>query len=111
MDSEVEKIRLNWRQIIEQAPESTKKTPAIAILRSSGVRPVAVEDDTIVLAFRYAIHKEKIEEPENLQAAQEIISHTLGRPCQIRCIFEPQSNHLVQAALNRGAQIINTEDK
>ncbi len=109
--SEIEKIRLNWRQAIEQAPESTKRTPAIAILRSAGVTPVAIEDNTIVLAFRYSYHKEQIEKLENKQVAQEIVSHFLGHSCQIRCIFEPEANHLLRAALKMGAQIINTEEK
>ena len=109
--SEIEKIRLNWRQLIEQAPEDTKKTPAIAILRSAGVSPVAIEEDTIVLAFRYSYHKEQIEKLENKQVAQEIVSHFLGHSCQIRCIFEPEANHLLRAALKMGAQIINTEEK
>ncbi len=109
--SEIEKIRLNWRQVIEQAPENTKRTPAIAILRSAGVKPVAIEDDTIVLAFKYSYHKEQIEKLENQQVAEEIISHFLGRSCHIRCIYEPEDNHLLRAALKMGAQIINTEEK
>ena len=109
--SEIEKIRLNWRQVIEQAPEDTKRTPAIAILRSAGVNPVAIEDDTIVLAFRYSYHKEQIEKLENKQAAEKIVSHFLRRSCHIRCIYEPEDNHLLRAALKMGAQIINTEEK
>ena len=109
--SETERLRLNWRQVIEQAPEDTKRTPAIAILRSAGVKPVAFEDDTVVLSFRYPLHKEKIEEPENKQVAEKIISSFMGRSCHVRCIYEPEDNHLLKAALKMGAQIINTEEK
>ncbi len=109
--SETEKLRLNWRQAIEQAPDDTKRTPAIAILRSAGVKPVAIEEDTIVLAFRYPYHQEQIEKPENQEIAEKIISNFLGRPCHIRCIHAPEDNHLLQAALKMGAQIINTEEK
>jgi len=109
--SEIEKIRLNWKQVIEQSPEGTKRTPAIAILRSAGVNPVAIEDDTVVLAFKFSYHKEQIEKLENKQVAEEIISHFLGRTCHIRCIYEPEANHLLRAALKMGAQIINTEEK
>jgi DNA polymerase-3 subunit gamma/tau len=109
--SETEKLRLNWKQVVEQAPEDTKRTPAVAILRSAGVKPVAIEEDTIVLAFRYPYHKEQIEKPENQQIAEKIISNFLGRSCQIRCIHEPEANHLLQAALKMGAKIINTEEK
>ena len=111
VNNDMESVIVNWRQIIEQAPENTKKSPALAILRSAGVKPIALEDDTVVLSFRYDYHKEKIEQVENKQVAEEIISHSLGRSCQIRCIHEPESNHLLKAALKMGAQIIKTEEK
>ena len=109
--SELEQLRLNWRQVIAQAPEETKKTPAIAILRSAGVKPVAFEDNTVVLAFRYPLHKEKMGEPENQQVAEKIISNFLGRPCRVRCTYEPEDNHLVQEAQKMGAQVTSVEEK
>ncbi len=73
--------------------------------------PVAIEGDTVVLAFRYTYHKEQIEKLENKSVAQEILGHFLGRACNIRCIYEPEDNHLLRAALKMGAQIIDTEEK
>ena len=110
-DSEIERLRLNWRSVIENAPEDIKKTPAVAILRSAGVYPVAIEDDTVVLAFRYSYHREQVEKTENKRVAQRIISHFLGHSCSVRCIYEPENNHLLKAALKMGAQIINTKKK
>jgi len=109
--SELEQMRLNWKQVIAQAPEDTKRTPAIAILRSAGVKPVAFEDDTAVLAFRYSYHMEKIEEPENQRITEKIISNFLGRSCRVRCISQPEDNHLVREAQRMGAQIIDVEEK
>ena len=109
--SELEQLRANWKQVIEQAPEDTKRTPAIAILRSAGVKPVALEDNTVVLAFRYPYHKEQIEKMENQQVAKKIIGHFLGHSCHVRCIYETESNHLLKAALKMGAQIIDVEEK
>ena len=109
--SELEQLRLNWKQVVAQAPEDTKRTPAIAILRSAGVKPVAFEDNTVVLAFRYPLHKEKMGEPENQQVAEKIISNFLGRPCRVRCIYEPEDNHLVQEAQRMGAQVTSVEEK
>ena len=109
--SEIEQLKLNWKQVIEQAPEDTKRTPAIAILRSAGVKPVALENDTVVLVFRYPYHKEQIEKTENQQVAEKIIGNFLGRSCQVRCIYEPENNHLVQAAKQMGAQITSVEEK
>jgi DNA polymerase-3 subunit gamma/tau len=62
------------------------------------------------LAFRYPIHKEKVEMTENRQVAERIITHFLGHSCQVRCIYEPENAHLVQAALKMGAQIIDVEE-
>ena len=109
--SELEQLRLNWRQVITQAPGDTKKTPAIAILRSAGVKPVAFEDNTVVLSFKYPLHKEKIEEPENQQVVEKIISNFLGQPCRVRCIYEPENNHLVEEAQRLGAQVTGVEEK
>jgi len=109
--NEIEQLRANWKQVIEQAPESTKRTPAVAILRSAGVKPVAIENNTVVLAFRYDFHKGNMEKPENQQVAERIISSFLGRPCRVRCIYEPEDNHLLRAALKMGARVIDEEEK
>ena len=109
--SELEHLQLNWRQVIEQAPANIKRTPAIAILRSAGVKPIAFKDDIITLTFRYSYHKEKIDELENKRVVAEVISIFLGRPCQVRCVYEPEENHLVREAQKMGAQIISMEEK
>ena len=110
-DNEIEHLRTNWKEVMEQAPDEVKRTSAIAILRSAGVKPVAIEDNTVVLAFRYPIHKEKMETAENQQAARAIISNFLGRPCQVRCVHQAEDNHLVEAAKKYGAQITSVEEK
>jgi len=109
--SELEQLRLNWKQVVAQAPEDTKRTPAIAILRSAGVKPVAFENDTVVLAFRYPLHKEKMGEPANQQVAEKIVSNFLGHPCRVHCIYEPEDNHLVREAQRMGAQVTSVEEK
>ncbi|HCP60195.1 MAG TPA: DNA polymerase III subunit gamma/tau, partial [Dehalococcoidia bacterium] len=111
LGSEIERLQLNWKQLIAQAPEETQKTPAVAILRSAGVKPVAIENDTVVLAFKYPIHKEKMEKPENQHVVEQIISNFLGHPCHVSCTHEPEDNHLLRAALKMGAQITDTEEK
>ena len=107
--SEIERLQLNWKQVIEKAPQDTKRTPAIAILRSAGVKPMSFENDTVVLAFRYPYHKEQIEKVENQRVAEKIIGNFLGHPCHVTCVLE--DNHLLKAALKMGAQIIDVEDK
>ncbi len=110
-DNKLEQLKSNWRQVIEQAPEGVKRTPAVAILRSAGVQPVAFEGDTVILTFRYPYHKEKIEEPENRRITAQIISNFMGYSCQVRCVYEPEENYLVREAQKIGAQIIDMEEK
>ncbi|MFC1873448.1 DNA polymerase III subunit gamma/tau [Chloroflexota bacterium] len=109
--SEIEKLQRNWKQIINEAPPNVKKTGAVAILRSAGIKPVAIEGDTVVLASKFDFYKEQIEKPENQRIAATIISSFLARSCQVRCISQPEDNHLVEAALKMGAQIIDVEEK
>ena len=92
-----------------EAPDGTGRTPAAALLRSA--RPKTIEDDTIVLSFKYPLHKENMEKSENLKTAEKIISSFLGRACRVRCVYEPENNHLVKAALRMGAQVIDAEEK
>jgi len=111
LHSEIERLRMNWKQVIEQAPDELKRTPAVAILRSAGVKPVAIEsDNTVVLAFRYPIHKERLETTENQQVTRTIIGNFLGRDCQVRCVHEPEDNHLVDAVKKIGAQVTKVEE-
>jgi DNA polymerase-3 subunit gamma/tau len=112
LHSDIERLKVNWKQVIEQAPDELKKTAAVAILRSAGVKPVAIEsDNTVVLAFKYPIHKERLETTENQQVTRTIISNFLGRTCQVRCVHEPEDNHLVDAVKKIGAKVISVEDQ
>jgi DNA polymerase-3 subunit gamma/tau len=81
------------------------------MLRSAGIKPIAIEGNTVVLSFKYPYHKEKIEETENKKIVAGLISQFLGSPHQIKCIYEPEENHLVREAQKLGAQIIDVEEK
>ena len=107
--SEIERLKLNWKLVIEQAPPDTKRTPALAILRSAGVKPVALENNVVSLTFKYPYHKELIEKIENQKVTERIISNLLGYPCRVKCILE--DNHLLIEALKMGAQITHVEEK
>ncbi len=104
----ITQLRLNWKQVIEQAPLDTKKTPALAILRSAGVKPLSFDSNTVVLAFRYPYHKEQIEKTENQKIVERIISNYFGHPCHISCVLE--DNHLLREALKIG-KLVDTEEK
>lgn len=107
--SETERMRLNWRKLIKEAPDGSGRTPAAALLRTAS--PKTIENNTVVLSFRYPFHKDNMEKIENLKIAEKIISSFLGRSCNVRCVYEPEDNHLVKAAQKIGAQIIDAEEK
>jgi len=109
--SKVEQLIQSWRQIIREAPPELKKTPAMAILRSADVRPVDIENDTVILCSKFDFYREQIEKPENQRIAVQILSSYLGHPCQVRCIHKPENNHMLRAALNMGAQVTGVEEK
>ena len=101
---DIEKLKQNWKQILDCA----RRSSAVALLRSG--KPVDIKDDIVTIAFRYPIHKENMEKPENKKNAEKIISDYLGRSFSVYCIHKPE-NHLVDAALKMGAQITSVEEK
>ena len=107
--TELERLRANWKQLVGDALPPLNRTPAAALLR--GAKPKAIENDTLVLLFEYPFHKENMERSDNRQVAEKIISGFLGHPCRVRCVYEPENNHLVRAALRMDAQIIDAEDE
>ncbi len=109
--SEIERLRLNWKHILENLPANLKKTNAAALLRSGGSKPVSIENETVVISLKYAIHKDNLEKPEYLQVVEKILGGYLGHTCKVRCICEIENNHLVKAALKSGAQITSVEEK
>ncbi len=106
--TDIERLKLNWKLVIQQAPPDIRGSAAVAILRS-GVKPVSIENDTVCLALKHPIHKEQIEKIENQRVVERVISNFLGRPCHVQCILE--ENHLLKEALKLGAQITHVEEK
>ena len=74
-------------------------------------RPLAIEGDTITVAFKYSYHKEKMDNIDNQKTADKIVSSFLGRSCKVRCVYEHENNHLVKAALRMGAQVIDDAEE
>ena len=106
---EIEYLKLHWREFIRDAPSSMSRTPAAALLRSA--KPKAIENNTVILSFRFPLHKENMEKAENQKIAEQIISNFLGHACRVRSVYEPEANHLIEEALKIGAQIIESEEK
>ncbi len=110
LGTEIERLKTNWRQMLENLPPDIRKSNAIAILRSQ-VKATAIEGDVVVLSLKSPFIIEKLEKPENKQIAEKVISGFLGRTCCLRCIHEPEKNHLVNEAIKRGAQVTSVEER
>ncbi len=107
----LEELVRQWPGILSVAPPNLRRSTALAILRSAGAQPVAYSGGIVTLSFKFPIHMNKINEPENKRVTGEILSACIGSPCQVACVHEQVSNHLVKEAQKHGAEIINVEDK
>ena len=105
-------------------------------MRSS--EPIAIEGDVVVLGFEYDLHRGRAEEEANRRDVEDVLSHLIGRPCQVRCVLARQHNPaqpisppptrpaseqsaapladgidddpVVQAAIDLGAQVVRRAD-
>jgi DNA polymerase-3 subunit gamma/tau len=102
--SDIEKLKREWRALRDIAPAEYKRHPALAILRSDGVRPVAFENDVLTVCFKHSLFKEKLEEIENRRVVEKIFSNFLGHTCRVQCVLETGNNPMKEA-LKLGAQI------
>ncbi len=107
--SAIEQLQAQWTKIIRESPDGLGKTAAAALLRSA--RPVSIENDVLLVSVKHQYHKEKMDILENQKTVDKIASSFLGRPCKVRCVYEHENNHLVKAALDMGAQVIDAEEK
>jgi DNA polymerase-3 subunit gamma/tau len=107
--SPIEQLQSHWSRLINESPDGLSKTAAAALLRSA--RPKEIKEDTLIISVKYPILKENMEKIENQKTVDKIVSKFLGRACKVRCLYEHENNHLVKAALNMGAQVMDTEVK
>jgi DNA polymerase-3 subunit gamma/tau len=109
-EPELERIRSQWGEFVDTLKGVGSGGNLDAFLRSS-CEPVAVEEDTLVLAFYYPFHKEKIEDPKYCRMVERKLSEKFGSPNKVRCVLKPKARqqaidgHLVKAALEMGGRI------
>jgi DNA polymerase-3 subunit gamma/tau len=112
--SEMESIRIRWKEVVSAAKGMGSRGNLDALLRSA-CEPIEVNDDTIVLGFYYDFHKEKIEDPKYRTMVEAKVLEIFGKPYKIRCQLTErktkQRGHVVDAALRMGATIIDDEEE
>jgi DNA polymerase-3 subunit gamma/tau len=115
-EPEVDFIRDQWADFVETLRGMGSSGNLDAFLRSA-CEPVAVEDDTLVLAFYYSLHKEKIEDPKYRHLIEKKLGEKFSSPSKVRCVLRPKAKqravegHLVRAALEMGGRITSVEEK
>ncbi len=107
-------VRRRWKGFVQSLRGEGSGGTLDALLRSA-CDPVALEDDTIVLGFYYAFHKEKIDDPKYRYLVERKLGEFFGRPYKIRCILvdhrrqasplPEEKTSLIEAALEMGAKI------
>ncbi len=115
-DPKVEHIRAHWNEFVETLRGMGSSGNLDAFLRSA-CEPVAIENDTLVLGFYFAFHKEKIENPKYRHMVEKKLGEKFGTPNKISCVLKPKAKqramegHLVRAALEMGGRVTSVEEK
>ena len=115
---DIDYLRGRWRDFIRSLRGEGSSGNLDAFLRSA-CDPIDLEDDTLVLGFRYPFHKEKIEDGKYRHLVEKKLKEVFGRPYKIRCIlvdFKREvpsrartTNPVIKAALEMGAKISEEE--
>jgi len=91
-----------WQRVVDGI---RPRDPSVqALLHSSSCRPIGVEGQIVVLGFRYAFHKGKVEETRNRRLVEEVLSKVLGGSYGIRCVLNEPT-----AAPNRRRQAVERQ--
>jgi DNA polymerase-3 subunit gamma/tau len=111
---DIDYLRSRWKDFIKSLRGEGSGGNLDAFLRSA-CDPVELEDDTLVLGFRYPFHKEKIEDGKYRHLVEKKLKEVFGRPYKIRCILIESKkevpsrartqNPVIKAALEMGAKI------
>ena len=127
-------LRSHWAELLTAL--RGRNLPLEALMRSS--EAIAIEGDVVVLGFEYDLHRGRAEEEANRRDVEDVLSHLIGRPCQVRCVLAKQHNPaqpisppptrpaseqsaapladgidddpVVQAAIDLGAQVVRRAD-
>ncbi len=121
---DLEYLRLHWKDFINSMRGEGSQGNLDARLRHA-CEPVEIKGQDLLLGFYHEFHKSYIDNRKYLHLIEKKLKEVFGHTYTVVCIMMPQgpkselkpasSNHLVEAALNMGAKIIEenaeTEEK
>jgi DNA polymerase-3 subunit gamma/tau len=105
----IEELKTRWRDIVDSLKGVGASGNLDAFLRSVSI-PVSVEDGKITIGFYHDFHKSKIEDPQYKTLVENKLSQVLGRHYYVECMRIERGKevgHLVQAAVEMGAEVVN----
>ena len=92
----------NWDGIVTAV--RARNRSVVALLNRS-CEPVDVKNGVLILGFYHDFHRQKVEQPKNLEILQEAISDVLGRPLGVKCVpFRGDANQRAQEQDDEGQQ-------
>ena len=110
-DLDLDSLRSRWKELVDGLRGVGSSGNLDAFLRTSSI-PIAIEDDTLVIGFYADFHKKKIEDIKYRRLVELSFAKTLGKHYEIRCERIERtapSGHLVSAAIERGATLVESE--
>ncbi len=105
---DLESIRSRWKEIVDGLRGVGSSGNLDAFLRTAS-EPIAIEGDTLVIGFYHDFHKSKIEDIKYRRLVEMSFAQALGKHFEIRCERIERgtpSGHLVSAAIQRGAKLV-----
>jgi DNA polymerase-3 subunit gamma/tau len=114
--SGIEYLQQHWGEFVASLRGTGSSGNLDALLRSA-CEPVALQGDTLVLGFYYPFHRDRIDDPKYRHLVEKKLGEVFGTPYQVKCVLRPRQRestapgHLVKAAMEMGAQIIDGEEK
>lgn len=83
----LEQVEAVWSDVVRDVRPRDKMVQALL----HSIRPIDVEDRTVILLATSQFHKENIEKPHHRQIVEEVLSKHMGMRFGIRCTIEAPS--------------------
>lgn len=80
-------VRGHWDAVILRMKSLDRQVQAL--LRDA--YPVAVQGEVITLGCKWALHRDKLSQDDKRALVEQVLSTTLGSPCRIQCIVQPEA--------------------
>jgi DNA polymerase-3 subunit gamma/tau len=89
--SVLEQLEEVWPAVVRDVRPRDRNLEAVL---KSGVSPVDVEGDTVVLLAPYDFHKKRLDKPDYHRILEDVLSKHLGQRVRMRCVTRLQPEEL-----------------